>query len=146
MRLLKLPSNLQTQFRLFTQPTAPRRKSSQSLSEAYGVIIAPGLGERRLQPLRTNRWKRQPILPGLRAIDDWSATHWSFRPQYVPLSCSVRLQLTYLLDRSVINIPVIGIPASLAFAFGLPPGTLPPSLTFSRFGAVYMICAVGVYV
>ena len=146
MRLLKLPSNLQTQFRLFTQPTAPRRKSSQSLSEAYGVIIAPGLGERRLQPLRTNRWKRQPILPGLRVIDDWSATHWSFRPQYVPLSCSVRLQLTYLLDRSVINIPVIGIPASLAFAFGLPPGTLPPSLTFSRFGAVYMICAVGVYV
>lgn len=34
------------------------------------------------------------------------------------------------LNRSLKNIPILGIPASLAFGFG----------------AVYMICAVGVYV
>ncbi|KAL2350374.1 hypothetical protein BJ546DRAFT_444153 [Cryomyces antarcticus] len=34
------------------------------------------------------------------------------------------------LNRSLINLPLLGIPASLAFGFG----------------AVYMICAVGVYV
>ncbi|TVY50368.1 hypothetical protein LCER1_G006323 [Lachnellula cervina] len=34
------------------------------------------------------------------------------------------------LNRSLVNVPIIGIPASAAFAFG----------------AVYMICAVGVYV
>ncbi|KAF2662418.1 hypothetical protein K491DRAFT_177961 [Lophiostoma macrostomum CBS 122681] len=34
------------------------------------------------------------------------------------------------LNRSFINLPILGIPASLAFGFG----------------AVYMICAVGVYV
>ncbi|KAF2112043.1 hypothetical protein BDV96DRAFT_649406 [Lophiotrema nucula] len=36
----------------------------------------------------------------------------------------------FSLNRSFINVSVIGIPASLAFGFG----------------AVYMICAVGVYV
>ncbi|KAF2127965.1 hypothetical protein P153DRAFT_376886 [Dothidotthia symphoricarpi CBS 119687] len=34
------------------------------------------------------------------------------------------------LNRSVVNLPLLGAPASLAFGFG----------------AVYMICAVGVYV
>ncbi|OCK76723.1 hypothetical protein K432DRAFT_407924 [Lepidopterella palustris CBS 459.81] len=34
------------------------------------------------------------------------------------------------LNRSIVNLPLLGIPASLAFGFG----------------AVYMICAVGVYV
>ncbi|KAK3201861.1 hypothetical protein GRF29_164g916476 [Pseudopithomyces chartarum] len=33
-------------------------------------------------------------------------------------------------DRSFVNLPLLGVPASLAFGFG----------------AVYMICAVGVYV
>ncbi|KAL1995841.1 hypothetical protein VTN49DRAFT_707 [Thermomyces lanuginosus] len=36
----------------------------------------------------------------------------------------------FALNRSLKNIPLLGIPASLAFGFG----------------AVYMICAVGVYV
>ncbi|KAI9806479.1 MAG: hypothetical protein M1833_003666 [Piccolia ochrophora] len=36
----------------------------------------------------------------------------------------------FSLNRSIINVPIIGIPASLAFGFG----------------AVYTICAVGVYV
>ncbi|TVY80980.1 hypothetical protein LSUE1_G004436 [Lachnellula suecica] len=45
---------------------------------------------------------------------------------------TIGLLLTGLfgLNRTVVNVPVIGIPASLAIAFG----------------AVYMICAVGVYV
>ncbi|KAG9235910.1 hypothetical protein BJ875DRAFT_482750 [Amylocarpus encephaloides] len=45
---------------------------------------------------------------------------------------TIGLLLTGLfgLNRSVVNISVIGVPASLAIAFG----------------AVYMICAVGVYV
>lgn len=34
------------------------------------------------------------------------------------------------LNRSLVNLPLLGVPASLAFGFG----------------AVYMICAVGVYV
>ncbi|KAF2493594.1 hypothetical protein BU16DRAFT_465134 [Lophium mytilinum] len=34
------------------------------------------------------------------------------------------------LNRSIVTLPVLGVPASLAFGFG----------------AVYMICAVGVYV
>ncbi|KAF4970892.1 hypothetical protein FSARC_2162 [Fusarium sarcochroum] len=36
----------------------------------------------------------------------------------------------FALNRTFINVPVLGIPASLAFAFGV----------------VYMFCAVGVYV
>ncbi|KAF1971600.1 hypothetical protein BU23DRAFT_470338 [Bimuria novae-zelandiae CBS 107.79] len=36
----------------------------------------------------------------------------------------------FSLNRSILSLPVLGVPASLAFGFG----------------AVYMICAVGVYV
>jgi len=46
------------------------------------------------------------------------------------LTIGLLLSGLFGLNRSIINIPVIGIPASLAIAFG----------------AVYMICAVGVYV
>lgn len=51
--------------------------------EAYGVIIASGLGECRWQPLRTNYWQRQPVLPRLHVINDWTSAQWAFRPQYV---------------------------------------------------------------
>jgi hypothetical protein len=50
-------------------------------------------------------------------------------------------------DRSLINIPLIGLPASLAIGY-VPPRKVPSDqfLIESSFGAVYMICAVGVYV
>ncbi|WPJ58961.1 hypothetical protein SMAC4_13120 [Sordaria macrospora] len=44
----------------------------------------------------------------------------------------------FTLNRSIINLPLLGIPASLAFAY-VP---VVPRL----FGVVYMFCAVGVYV
>ncbi|KAF2839460.1 hypothetical protein M501DRAFT_933772 [Patellaria atrata CBS 101060] len=40
------------------------------------------------------------------------------------------MDLIWCLDRSLVNLPLLGVPASLAFGFG----------------AVYTICAVGVYV
>ncbi|KAG4422471.1 hypothetical protein DL98DRAFT_429301 [Cadophora sp. DSE1049] len=46
------------------------------------------------------------------------------------LSLGLLLTGYFGLNRSVLNIPLVGIPASLSIAFG----------------AVYMICAVGVYV
>ncbi|KAI4921312.1 hypothetical protein J4E85_008657 [Alternaria conjuncta] len=50
----------------------------------------------------------------------------STRHSYIPLASPTHAHT----DRSFINLPVLGVPASLAFGFG----------------AVYMICAVGVYV
>jgi hypothetical protein len=51
------------------------------------------------------------------------------------------------LDRSFVNVPLLGVPASLALAYA------PPSLRFLTqandgfsLGVVYMFCAVGVYV
>jgi hypothetical protein len=58
-------------------------RSSRTQFEAYGVTIASGLGECRWQSLRTNCWKRQPLLPGLHIINDWTSAQWPFRPQYV---------------------------------------------------------------
>ncbi|KAH9880728.1 hypothetical protein IAQ61_001022 [Plenodomus lingam] len=46
------------------------------------------------------------------------------------LAISLVLSTIFGLNRSFVNLPVLGVPASLAFGFG----------------AVYMICAVGVYV
>ncbi|PNS15200.1 hypothetical protein CAC42_8201 [Sphaceloma murrayae] len=46
------------------------------------------------------------------------------------LSLAIILAGYFSLNPSLTNVPVVGIPASLAFGFG----------------AVYMICAVGVYV
>ncbi|KAH8597619.1 hypothetical protein B0O99DRAFT_508080 [Bisporella sp. PMI_857] len=46
------------------------------------------------------------------------------------LIAGVLLSGLFGLNRSLVSIPLIGVPASLALAFG----------------AVYMICAVGVYV
>lgn len=50
-------------------------------------------------------------------------------------------------DRSLLTIPLLGVPASLAFALVTSPTRIEHALISpSRFGAVYMICAVGVYV
>ncbi|KAF4550794.1 Hypothetical protein D9617_16g015840 [Elsinoe fawcettii] len=46
------------------------------------------------------------------------------------LALTVLLAGFFILNPSLVNVPVVGLPASLAFGFG----------------AVYMICAVGVYV
>ena len=46
------------------------------------------------------------------------------------LVIGIALSGAFALNRSLVNIPVIGIPASLAFGLGV----------------VYMFCAVGVYV
>lgn len=46
------------------------------------------------------------------------------------LIAGILLSGLFGLNRTLLNIPLIGVPASLAIAFG----------------AVYMICAVGVYV
>lgn len=79
----RAPSKLKA--RLSHLPTQPPFSSTQESNpfEAYGVTIASGLGECRWQPLRTNCWKRQPLLPGLHVIDDWTSAQWPFRPQYV---------------------------------------------------------------
>ncbi|ORY16624.1 hypothetical protein BCR34DRAFT_622324 [Clohesyomyces aquaticus] len=49
---------------------------------------------------------------------------------FLLLFISLILATIFGLNRSFVNLPILGIPASLAFGFG----------------AVYMICAVGVYV
>ena len=56
-------------------------------------------------------------------------------------------------DRSAVNVPVIGIPASLAIAYVclllLPGSQLRRDIYLTmlhRVGTVYMFCAVGVYV
>ncbi|KAF1851510.1 uncharacterized protein K460DRAFT_36151 [Cucurbitaria berberidis CBS 394.84] len=53
-----------------------------------------------------------------------------FTVGFLLLFASLVLTTIFSLNRSVANLPVLGVPASLAFGFG----------------AVYMICAVGVYV
>ncbi|KAH7079983.1 hypothetical protein BKA63DRAFT_562695 [Paraphoma chrysanthemicola] len=53
-----------------------------------------------------------------------------FTVGFVLLFLSLILGAVFGLNRSFINLPVLGVPASIAFGFG----------------AVYMICAVGVYV
>ncbi|KAF2182527.1 hypothetical protein K469DRAFT_585969 [Zopfia rhizophila CBS 207.26] len=74
-------------------------------------------------------------------LDVWEAASASpYRPTvgkssqfpvgFLLLLISLILTGVFSLNRSFINLPLLGIPASLAFGFG----------------AVYMICAVGVYV
>ncbi|KAF2731595.1 hypothetical protein EJ04DRAFT_610257 [Polyplosphaeria fusca] len=53
-----------------------------------------------------------------------------FTIAFLLLFTSLFLAGVFSLNRSIITLPILGIPASLAFGFG----------------AVYMICAVGVYV
>ncbi|EUC31499.1 hypothetical protein COCVIDRAFT_94681 [Bipolaris victoriae FI3] len=53
-----------------------------------------------------------------------------FTVGFVLLAASLVLTTIFGLNRSLVNLPILGVPASLAFGFG----------------AVYMICAVGVYV
>ncbi|KAF2205303.1 hypothetical protein GQ43DRAFT_362651 [Delitschia confertaspora ATCC 74209] len=53
-----------------------------------------------------------------------------FTVGFLLLLISLLLVGVFSLNRSFVNLPLLGVPASLAFGFG----------------AVYMICAVGVYV
>ncbi|OAL54027.1 hypothetical protein IQ07DRAFT_641036 [Pyrenochaeta sp. DS3sAY3a] len=53
-----------------------------------------------------------------------------FTAGFVLLFVSLVLTTIFSLNRSLVNLPVLGVPASLAFGFG----------------SVFMICAVGVYV
>ncbi|KAH7394451.1 hypothetical protein BKA66DRAFT_300718 [Pyrenochaeta sp. MPI-SDFR-AT-0127] len=53
-----------------------------------------------------------------------------FTVGFVLLSLSLVLTTIFGLNRTFVNLPLLGAPASVAFGFG----------------AVYMICAVGVYV
>ncbi|KAF2853606.1 hypothetical protein T440DRAFT_390089 [Plenodomus tracheiphilus IPT5] len=53
-----------------------------------------------------------------------------FTVGFTLLAISLVLSTIFGLNRSLVNLPILGAPASLAFGFG----------------AVYMICAVGVYV
>ncbi|KAH7390830.1 hypothetical protein DE146DRAFT_758275 [Phaeosphaeria sp. MPI-PUGE-AT-0046c] len=53
-----------------------------------------------------------------------------FAVAFVLLLLSLVLGTVFGLNRSLVNLSLLGVPASLAFGFG----------------AVYMICAVGVYV
>lgn len=65
-------------------------------------------------------------------------------------SCS---KADHPIEPRLINVPLLGVPASLAFGYGSPTPLihlrvypLSVHLHIPRFGAVYMICAVGVYV
>ncbi|KAG9188584.1 hypothetical protein G6011_07289 [Alternaria panax] len=53
-----------------------------------------------------------------------------FTVGFVLLAISLVLTTLFGMNRSLVSLPALGVPASLAFGFG----------------AVYMICAVGVYV
>ncbi|KAI8933672.1 hypothetical protein NX059_009391 [Plenodomus lindquistii] len=53
-----------------------------------------------------------------------------FAVGFTLLAISLVLSTIFGLNRSLVNLPVLAAPASIAFGFG----------------AVYMICAVGVYV
>ncbi|KAH9863782.1 hypothetical protein J1614_009714 [Plenodomus biglobosus] len=53
-----------------------------------------------------------------------------FTVGFALLAISLVLSTIFGLNRSLVNLPILAAPASLAFGFG----------------AVYMICAVGVYV
>ncbi|KAK7545025.1 uncharacterized protein J3D65DRAFT_664229 [Phyllosticta citribraziliensis] len=67
--------------------------------------------------------KAQPYHPGV-------AKNSQFLVGFLLLLTAFFLTGFFGLNRSVVTLPVIGVPASLAFGFG----------------SVYMICAVGVYV
>lgn len=64
-----------------------------------------------------------PFLPAI-------GKHSQFLVAFVLVLIGVSLGAGFALNRSITNLPVLGIPASLALAFGV----------------VYMFCAVGVYV
>ncbi|KAI5246975.1 hypothetical protein E4T47_02435 [Aureobasidium subglaciale] len=49
-------------------------------------------------------------------------------------------------DPSLKNLPLIGLPASLAAGYAPPSSQVVALANRASFGAVYMICAVGVYV
>ena len=114
--------------------------------EAYGVITAPSLGECRWQSLHTNHWKRQPILSGLHVVNDWTSAQWPVRPQYVlsrlidGITTDSRNRPVHHQHPSAWNTCFVSHCVRLTFCCR---SALADNC---RFGAVYMICAVGVYV
>lgn len=71
-------------------------------------------------------WEAASALPYQPAVSKNS----QFAVGFILLLLAFILTGIFGLNRSLVNLPLLGVPASLAFGFG----------------AVYMICAVGVYV
>ena len=79
--------------------------------------------------------------------DDSNTASGLLQSEYVKLSTSQIRKNSCKIDPSLTNVPVVGIPASALFGyeFFLRSMSL-ANLTACSLGAVYMICAVGVYV
>jgi hypothetical protein len=71
-------------------------------------------------------WQTTPAAPFLPTVGKGS----QFLVGFVLVLLGLFLSVTFALNRSLVNIPLVGLPASTALAFG----------------TVYMFCAVGVYV
>ncbi|KAI8684937.1 Dolichyl-diphosphooligosaccharide-protein glycosyltransferase subunit OST5 [Fusarium keratoplasticum] len=71
-------------------------------------------------------WQAAATSPFFPAVNKGS----QFWVAFLLLLLGFALTGVFALNRSLLNVPVLGIPASLAIAFGV----------------VYMFCAVGVYV
>ncbi|KAH7313476.1 hypothetical protein B0I35DRAFT_480157 [Stachybotrys elegans] len=71
-------------------------------------------------------WQAAAGSPFLPSVDKSN----QFIVAFVLLAAGVSLTGVFALNRSLITVPLLGIPASLAIAYGV----------------VYMFCAVGVYV
>jgi len=71
-------------------------------------------------------WQAAAGSPFLPAVGKGS----QFLVGFVLLLLGVAITAFFALNRSLINVPLLGVPASLAIAYG----------------TVYMFCAVGVYV
>ncbi|KAI1459522.1 hypothetical protein F4805DRAFT_455687 [Annulohypoxylon moriforme] len=71
-------------------------------------------------------WQTAPGSPFLPTVGKGS----QFLVGFILLLLGLSLTGAFALNRSLVNLPIFGVPASLAVAFG----------------TVYMFCAVGVYV
>ncbi|KAI0882181.1 uncharacterized protein GGS22DRAFT_48778 [Annulohypoxylon maeteangense] len=71
-------------------------------------------------------WQTAPGSPFLPTVGKGS----QFLVAFILLLIGLSLTGAFALNRSLVNLPIFGVPASLAVAFG----------------TVYMFCAVGVYV
>lgn len=86
---------------------------------AYGVITAPRVGSCR-HPLRPSCRKGQSIPGWYELADCWYSTFWTLRSQYVQDLALSAISLT-IADRTLLNIPLVGVPASAALAYVLCP-------------------------
>lgn len=77
---LKSPST--TTIRTFLNPRAAKTPVNPiPKSQSYGVIIAPGLGERFRQSIRSSSRQGQPLLRWLFPLDNWPSSHWIVWPE-----------------------------------------------------------------